>query len=125
MEEFKRTERHQQAFDQIKAALSSDAILRHPDSRKPFILDTDASDIGMGAILSQVDEGARERPVMIESRKFSPAEAKWHIREKEALGIIFGLERFRPLLLGSKFHVRTDHSSLKWLLEAKSGRLQR
>ena len=46
-------------------------------------------------------------------------------REKEALGIIWALEKFRPFLLGTRFLVRTDHSSLKWLLEAKSGRLQR
>ena len=54
-----------------------------------------------------------------------PAESKWHIREKEALGIIWAMETFRHYLLGSKFTVRTDHSSLQWLKQAKSGRLCR
>lgn len=116
---------HQKAFETLKKALLENATLAHPDFSKPFILDTDASDMGMAAVVSQVDEQGKERIVVMDSRKFSPAERKWHIREKEALGIIWGLERFKSILQGSQFVIRTDHSSLKWLQEAKSGRLQR
>lgn len=116
---------HQEAFSKVKEAISVEAVCHHPDFTRPFILDTDASEIGMGAILSQVDGDGLERIVAVDSRKFYKAESKWHIREKEALGIIWGLERYENILLGCKFGVRTDHSSLKWLQEAKSGRLQR
>ena len=116
---------HDEAFLKIKTALLENVVLAHPDFSKPFILDTDASDMGMAAIVSQIDDQKRERIVIMDSRKFSPAERKWHIREKEALGIIWGLERFKSILQGSEFVIRTDHSSLKWLQEAKTGRLQR
>lgn len=118
-------DKHEIAFKQVKEALSKHAVLGHPDFGRPFILDTDASNIGMAAIVSQPDAQGLERIIAMDSRKFTVAELKWHIREKEALAIVWGLERFKAFLLGSPFIVRTDHSSLKWLLEAKSGRLQR
>ena len=119
------TEECQKVFEALKTAIVEGVVLDHPDFSRPFIVDTDASEIGMGAILSQEDEEGRERIVMVDSRKFNRAESKWHIREKEALGIIWALEKFRPFVLGTEFVVRTDHSSLKWLLEAKTGRLER
>ena len=109
---------------QIIDAIRSDAMLPHPRFDLPFVVDTDASDVGLGAVLSQVIDGV-ERPIMFASRRIQPAESKWHIREKEALGIIFALETFRHFLLGSDFEVRTDHRSLEWLKEAKTGRLCR
>lgn len=112
------------AFLSLKKAMTTDVILRYPDFSRPFIVDCDASEIGMGAVLSQMAPDG-ERPIVMESRKFSPAEGKWHIREKEALAIKWGLEKFRHYLLGCEYVVRTDHSSLEWLLKAKSGRLQR
>ena len=82
------------------------------------------SDVGMGAVLSQQVQGM-ERPISLESRKFTDAERKWHIREKEALAILYGLSKFRRFILGCRFTVRTDHQSLEWLFSAKSGRLCR
>ena len=119
------TDECQKVFEALRTAIVEGVVQDHPDFSKPFIVDTDASEIGMGAILSQVDDEGRERIVMVDSRKFNRAESKWHIREKEALGIIWALEKFRPFVLGTEFVVRTDHSSLKWLLEAKTGRLER
>lgn len=112
------------AFISLKKAMATDVILRYPDFSRPFIVDCDASEIGMGAVLSQLAPDG-ERPIVMESRKFTPAEGKWHIREKEALAIKWALEKFRHYLLGCEYVVRTDHSSLEWLLQAKSGRLQR
>lgn len=123
--EWKWTDEHEQAFVKLKESLAKDAVQVHPDYKKPFIVDCDASDIGMGAILSQKQDDKSEKIVVLDSRKFSKAEAKWHIREKEALAIIWGLEKFKPYILGTNFTVRTDHSSLEWLLKAKSGRLSR
>ena len=124
-EEWVWTDECQKAYETLKTAIVEGAVQQHPDFSKPFIVDTDASEIGMGVILSQVDPKGDERIVALDSRKFSKAESKWHIREKEALGIIWALEKFRPFILGTDFMVRTDHSSLKWLLEAKDGRLGR
>ena len=116
--------REKNAFTTIKTALLREAILPFPDFDKPFVVDCDASEIGMGAVLSQVIEG-NERPLVMESRLLTAAERKWHIREKEALAIIYALEKFRHFILGRQFTVRSDHSSLEWLMQAKTGRLCR
>ncbi len=115
---------HQAAFTRILSAVESDAVLPHPRFDLPFILDCDASDSGIACILSQNVDGV-ERPVMFDSRPTATGEKKWHIREKEALSIIWGLQRMRRFILGRPFTVRSDHSSLAWLLQAKSGRLAR
>ena len=114
----------QRAFTTLIDALVEEAVLLHPQFDEPFIVDTDASDQGLGAVCSQVRNGV-EHPVAFASRRLLAAESKWHIREKEALGIVWALETFRHYLLGSQFSVRTDHSSLQWLREAKTGRLCR
>ena len=90
----------------------------------PFILDTDASETGLGAVLSQVIDGT-EKPIAFASRRLQPAERKWPIREKEALAIVWGLQHYQHFLLGSKFTIRSDHSSLTVLQGAKKGRLAR
>ena len=113
-----------QAFKQLIDTIAAEAVLSHPRFDLPFLVDSDASDIGLGAVLSQVVEGV-ERPLMFASRRLQPAERPWPIREKEALGIIWALESFRHFILGSNFTVRTDHSSLTSLRAAKTGRLAR
>lgn len=94
-------------------------MLSHPYFDYPFVLQTDASDIGLGAVLSQTIDG-QERVISYASYRLKPAEKKWCVREKEAHAIIWACEKFRPYLIGKRFVVETDHQSLKWLLEAKS-----
>lgn len=77
-----------EAFSTLIAAIEKDAVLAHPRFDQPFIVDADASETGLGGILSQVVEGM-EKPVAFISRKLQPAEQKWHIREKEALAVIW------------------------------------
>ena len=112
------------SFIRLRQELCRAPLLHHPDFEKPFIVDCDASDSGMGAILSQ-DTKDGEKLLCVESRKFSEAESKWHIREKEALAIVEALEKFRRFVLGRRFIVRSDHQSLQWLFDAKAGRLCR
>lgn len=118
-------EREQEtAFVTLLTTLRNEAVLSHPDFNHPFLVDADASDQGIAAVLSQRVDNV-EKPIIFESRILSPAERKWHIREKEALAVIWALEVFRRFILGREFLVRTDHSSLQWLLQAPSGRLAR
>lgn len=114
----------QAAFDDLKQALTSPPILKHPNFDYPFLVDTDACSTGLGAILMQnIDNN--ESVISYASRKLNEAEAKWCVRELEALAIIWACQLFRPYLFGAKFVVRTDHSSLVWLHRSQQGRLAR
>jgi len=114
----------EEALKAIKAHLMQHPILCHPNFDYPFIVQCDACDSGLGAVLLQRISG---RDCVIEwiSRTLQPAERKWSVREKEALVIIWALEVFRPFLVGYKFIVESDHKSLKWLNEATTARLVR
>jgi hypothetical protein len=117
----------EEAFKTIKRILLSDRVLKLPDfsGRYPFELQTDASDIGIGAVLSQRDEDNNERVIQFASRTLSKREMKWHTQEKEALAIVWAVECFRPYLQGTHFNVKTDHQSLQSLWKADKGRLAR
>lgn len=116
----------QQAFENLKDALSSAPVLAFPDFTQPFQLETDASDVGVAAILSQVQSG-EEHVIAYASRTLSKAEKKYTVTEKECLAVLFGVKQFRPYLYGQEFIIITDHSSLRWLMNLKdpNGRLTR
>ena len=115
---FKWTERCQTAFDLLKDRLTTAPILTHPDFTKPFILDTDASQYAIGATLSQIQEG-QEKVVAFASKMLTKSERKYCVTRKELLAVVTFIKHFRPFLYGHKFLVRTDHSSLRWLLRFK------
>ena len=116
----------QQAFDSLKKSLMSTDVLVNPDFEKPYILYTDASDIGMGAVLTQ-NHGDEERPITYISQHFSPRERKYSTIEKEMAAIIWALDKLRLYLYGSHFSIKSDHRPLKWLLQKQNavGRLGR
>lgn len=120
------TSEAQDALDQIKVVLTSAPILANPNYDQPFIIQTDASDTGMGAILVQ-GEGEEERVVAFWSQKLSSAQRKYQTTERECLAVILAVEKFRPYIEGAKFTVITDHASLLWLRNLKdpTGRLGR
>ncbi|KAL0148421.1 hypothetical protein M9458_056231 [Cirrhinus mrigala] len=108
----------EEAFASLKAALTSSPVLRAPDFSCPFLLQTDASDTGLGAVLSQVQEG-EEHPIIYISRKLSPAERNYATVEREALAIKWAVLELRYYLLGRKFTLVTDHAPLQWMARAK------
>lgn len=114
------------AFQTLKNLLCSAPVLSYPNFDKDFILQTDASDVGLGAILSQKDGSGNEKVVAYASRTLTDRERKFSATEKEALAVVFGTKHFRVYLLGRKFELITDHNSLRWLksMEAK-GRIAR
>uniref|UniRef100_A0A9J8D6N2 Gypsy retrotransposon integrase-like protein 1 n=1 Tax=Cyprinus carpio carpio TaxID=630221 RepID=A0A9J8D6N2_CYPCA len=112
------TEQCQQAFTQVKAALCGGLLLHSPNFSLPFLLQTDASDRGLGAVLSQEVEG-EDRPVLYISRKLSKRETKYSTIEKECLAIRWAVLTLRYYLLGREFTLCSDHAPLQWLHRMK------
>jgi len=102
------------AFNKLKNSLISSPILAMHNDKYPFLLDTDACDVSIGAVLSQVQEGV-ERVIAYALRSLSKPERNYCVMRKELLGIVCYTKAFRQYLLGRKFVVRTDHSALQWL----------
>ncbi|KAL4004005.1 hypothetical protein ACER0C_003718 [Sarotherodon galilaeus] len=106
------------AFAQLKEALTRAPVLAYPDARQPFIVDTDASNVGVGAVLSQQGE-AGERVVAYFSCALGRAERNYCVTWRELLAVVLAVRHFRPYLHGCRFLLRTDHASLTWLLNFK------
>ncbi len=108
---------HQEAFEKIKRALVSSAVLSYPDPDPScmFILDVDASDRALGAELLQLQDG-KEKVISYASKVLTPAQRRYCTTRKELLAVITFTRQYRHYLLGRKFTVRTDHNSLTWLL---------
>lgn len=120
------TERCQKAFELLKERLSSQPVCCLPDWSKEFVLRTDASDIGLGAVLLQ-DQGFGLQPLACASKKLNPAERNYSPIEKECLAVVFGIQKYSQFLMGRHFKVQTDHSPLQWLhrINPQSPRLMR
>ena len=115
------------SFASLKDRLCTEPILRSPDFDREFILQTDASDRGIGAVLSQTDEDGVEHPIAFHSRKLIPREERYSTVEKECLAIKAATHNFRVYLLGRQFTIQTDHRALEWLdrLKDNNARLTR
>ena len=94
-------------------------MLRSPDYDRSFLVQTNASDRGMGVVLSQMDEDGYDHPVAYYSKKFLLREEHYAAVEKECLAVNLGIHAFRVHLLGWKFVVVIDHRSLEWLQRMK------
>ncbi|XP_071503098.1 uncharacterized protein [Diadema antillarum] len=106
------------AFNTLKKKLEKEPILHLPDLDAPFILRTDASDIGLGAILLQERDG-RKFPVAYASRKLLPREQRYSVMERECLAIIWATQKFEAYLFGKHFELETDHQPLKCIARSK------
>lgn len=117
---------HENAFVRLKELLSSTPVLTCPDFTEPFTIQTDASNEGLGASLTQRHSG-REVVIAYASRLLSDREKHYTTTEKECLALVWAVRKFRPYTEGYHFVAITDHVALKWLLQLKepSGRLAR
>jgi hypothetical protein len=105
----------QKAFDTFKSLLASAPILSHPDFRPPFYVATDASNVGVGAVLYQKGPDSRPKWISFMARTLQPAERKYSATKKELLAIVFALNKFHSYLWGNKFTLYTDHRALTYM----------
>ena len=113
------------SFNRLKYMLINAPLMRNPDFTRTFILQTDASGIGVGAVLSQGEE--EDRPIAYFSRKLLPRERAYLTVEKECLAIVLAVQHFKVYLMGRQFIIQTDHRALQWLnkFREKNARLTR
>ena len=104
----------QESFNRLKLALISSPMLAMPIDDGEFVLDTDASDFAIGAVLSQ-KQGGDERVIAYASRRLDRRERNYCITQKELLAVVYFVRYFRQYLLGHQFKIRTDHPALTWL----------
>lgn len=114
------TEVEQKSFDEVKAALINAPRLYTPIPGLPFILYTDASDFGLGAVLVQDPESSKENLIEVLSRPLRGAEMHYMTTEKECLAVVWAVKTLRCYLEGMPFKVVTDHQALQWLYGLKN-----
>ena len=108
----------QSSFQKLKTLLSIAPVLAYPDFTAEFILDTDSSNHGIRAVLSQLKDGV-EHPVAYASRTLTKAERNYCVTRKELLAVVEFVKQFRRYLQGPKFRIRTDHAPLRSVLQVK------
>ena len=111
----------QAAFDQLKHLITSTPILVLPDQGKRFRLETDASAYATGAVLSQLCDDGKWRPVGFVSKSLNETERNYAIHDKELLSVIRGLEEWRHILEGTTFKIEilNDHRNLTYFHSAQ------
>merc|ERR1712016_489621 len=120
------TDECQKAFDKLKLALVSAPVLAYPDFDRPFYLFTDASDHSLGVVLSQFRDN-KEHPIAYYGRQFTSAEANYNCTEREFLGLLEGIRKFKSYLFNQHFTAITDHKAIQHIMSMKepSGRIAR
>ena len=117
----------ERSFQTLKGILIAAPVLRFPDFNQQFIVQTDASYAGMGAVLSQLDADAHDYAVAYASRALRGAERHYSATDLEGAAVVWAVKLFRPYLHGRHFQLMTDHSALKALMGKRDleGRLMR
>ena len=111
---------HQQkSFQQVKEILISPRILAHYDPNHPTIIAADASSSGIGAVILQIQDDGKRRPISYASRSLNETEQRYAVIEKEALAATWACEKFSDYVMGLEFTLETDHKPLVPLLNSK------
>ena len=109
----------QHAFETLKEKLTSAPILAYPTIGQEFILDTDASQYTVGAVLSQECDG-KERVIAYMSKTMNKHELQYCTTRKELLAVVTALKHFNCYILGQKVKLRTDNSAVSWIRNLKN-----
>jgi len=124
---FEWSEKQEKSFQQMKEKLTTAPVLAYPNFEKEFIIYTNASNIALGAVLSQEGDEGEEHVIQYAARSLSRAEQVYTTTEKECLAVIWAVNKFHHYIHGKKCKVVTDHYSLQWLhtQPIKGGRIGR
>ena len=110
----------EQSFQSLKKKLVEAPVLAYPSFQKPFILETDASGIGLGAVLSQPQPDQKSHPIAYASRSLSASERNYSITELETLAVVWAISHFHAYLYGHEVTVFTDNSAVRAVLETSN-----
>lgn len=111
---------HDKCFQEIKDCITNDLKLSFFDRQRKTTIVVDASPVGLGAILTQKDEKGKDHVVMFASKTLADPEKRYCQTEKEALAIVWAIERFHHFVAGSSFYVVTDHKALIYIFHSSS-----
>lgn len=114
----------EESFDELKTAVSNTVKLKAPRDDSMYVVQTDASDIGIGASLWQEQDGQLV-PLEFASQKFTDTQRNWDTREKELYAVVYALKKWADYLILGHFKVKTDHINLKYLSKAETGKVFR
>ncbi|XP_062611303.1 uncharacterized protein K02A2.6-like [Saccostrea cucullata] len=114
------TNRHQDAFDMLKRALVSAEALAYYNPKAETRIIVDASPVGLGAILAHKQPDGLFKPIAYSSRTLTDVEQRYLQTEREALGVVFGCEKFHMYIYGLEFEIWTDHKPLTYIFSPKS-----
>lgn len=118
---FEWTDECNKSFCRVKKMLLSSEVLAHYDPVLPLVLTTDASSVGVGAVIAHQMPDGSERPIAYASRVLNEAEKAYSQIDKEALAIIYGVKKFHQYLYGRNFLLKTDHKPLVSIFGPKTG----
>ena len=115
------------AFNKLKNRLSTVPVLIPPNWNKPFEVHVDASNFAIGSVLSQKNDEGHDRPIYFSSRQPSAAEKNYSVTEREGLGMVYSVEKYRHYFLDYKVTFHIDHDALKYMVNKPqlSGRIAR
>lgn len=108
------THQHDRAVATLKSAFTAMPVLHYPNANKPYIIECDASDYALGAVLSQIGDDGKLHPIAFYSRKFTAPEINYEVHDKELMAVVSSLAIWRQYTLGASFPVTifTDHRNL-------------
>ena len=117
----------QRSFQDLKHALTTAPVLSFPDFTEPFLICTDASSLGLGAVLMQQDIRGKNHVIAYASRVLTPAESNYSVTHQETLAVVWALKHYRDIVKGYPITIYTDHAAVTELFKGRnlSGRLAR
>ena len=114
---------YQKSFEELKAYLTTAPIMRAPNWKLPFEVMCDASNLAIGAVLGQREEG-KPYVVYYARKMLNEAQRNYTTTEKELLAVVYALDKFRAYLVGSDIIIFTEHSTLKYLLTKQNAKVR-